>query len=1041
MITNKFMRITQVFSPSFTHQQTFLKKIKNKKNKALRVGVFLSIFLIGLTSINAAATSCSNNEDNSLKILVAAIEDYDDEVFRKDHLRRVMTKKAKSALKYQEKNEYRQAIRVLVNGVLRHADGCWGFPGSGANDHIIDCLAQYDVLDKTEASIREICSHSPDEVYTFVKKYWNKSAADSLCDAFVGYEYGDGDYGVPHRLSRALIDNTLYVRFAVAGDMQFNIGSCWDKDRDDIGRTRNVVDKINKYCEDYGRCAGVVVVGDLTQHTCTQEVIAFRQLFEDSYPGDDKGSIDPNCIVGDEDVDIYSDGSRINYGVYPLLGNHDDWSEIHAACDGESDCTSGDTCHETWVQNYIYDRMGGSHALFQPPDVQQDSDTKIYWDNYGWEWGSFHFLSLSIWPFYKWYDPESGTRNREEATKVAWLKDYLKALGKEKGIVIFQHLGWDSFSRKWWSAGVRKDVINVLCDRDSWEEPCEPYNIIAIISGHTHEDMTRTACTEGDYDYSTSTHPCPTDTHTFKNYIVNNAGAEDDGYGFMHVVLNGVTNNMHMSWENFDGDTSHGIWVDILPTAFLTWDTEEPSNSGGNESCAEFKSNGRWNDVPCTKQDHIACKGDNGWTLTNTTSTWHETFAACENLGLEFAIPQTLDEQIALMSEVEAQIPGQPVWINYVKVNGEWREGTQSDTLWEIPAPDNGLNMPWELRNEDCARFREDELLNDIACDQFYGHFACRKSDGDEWFIQTERGPWSRGHDLCEKADGYFAVPETTDEATALDNARDSAGLGDIKVWVNANDIEEEGIWVYNGPRAWVGWDVNEPNGYETENCAVLHTDGTWNDVVCQGVSRYLRFGCKNYNTGAWKITAEETKTWHDGFNACRNEFGEEWKFDVPRTAIDNTALTPTLDSIWINYTDEAFEESWVRGYWTGMWATGEPSNSGGNEDCAEFKRWGQVNDVECLQRGAVMCKCYIPGQESNITYFAPGRIVLWDEADAYCPLLDSEDIGDCYLAPPPDSSAALQEYLDACPYSNCQVTPWIRMYDTNFEGFWTGLP
>jgi hypothetical protein len=69
--------------------------------------------------------------------------------------------------------------------------------------------------------------------------------------------------------------------------------------------------------------------------------------------------------------------------------------------------------------------------------------------------------------------------------------------------------------------------------------------------------------------------------------------------------------------------------------------------------------------------------------------------------------------------------------------------------------------------------------------------------------------------------------------------------------------------------------------------------------------------------------------------------------------------------TVWIGYTDAAAEGTWVwvdgsqnQAGFSPPWSSGEPNNSGGNENCAEFKYTPeQWNDNDCGKTHYVWCE------------------------------------------------------------------------------------
>ena len=69
-------------------------------------------------------------------------------------------------------------------------------------------------------------------------------------------------------------------------------------------------------------------------------------------------------------------------------------------------------------------------------------------------------------------------------------------------------------------------------------------------------------------------------------------------------------------------------------------------------------------------------------------------------------------------------------------------------------------------------------------------------------------------------------------------------------IWVGANDLAVDGVWVWEDGIAWGSYtgsatDSSEPNGGSSENCVMIYKSkkpGLWNDASC---SAMLHFVCK----------------------------------------------------------------------------------------------------------------------------------------------------------------------------------------------------
>jgi len=149
----------------------------------------------------------------------------------------------------------------------------------------------------------------------------------------------------------------------------------------------------------------------------------------------------------------------IPYPVYAGLGNHD-W-DIGSLQRGEAT-----------LLRYNRGVMPGCFGVtnFHAPS-----------GNYSWNWGRLHMVQLNEW---------AGAR---DAGGFNWLRDDLQRVGSEAPLLLFQHFGFDGFSRqpRWWTDTDRSALLDLVCD----------YNVLGLVSGHTHHalpaDRTPVACPPG----------------------------------------------------------------------------------------------------------------------------------------------------------------------------------------------------------------------------------------------------------------------------------------------------------------------------------------------------------------------------------------------------------------------------------------------------------------------------------------------------------------------------------------------------------------
>lgn len=335
----------------------------------------------------------------------------------------------------------------------------------------------------------------------------------------------DTDAGHPNKVTVVTVDpNEKVVRFGIITDSHTDtsasIGSSWAN----VRRNQTLIKDFNIDCVTAG-CLGAVHMGDMIDTKDIQKLIAFRQLYEQGYPGKDAGAI-ANCDPVYFDChDWYSEGHRINKAVLPTIGNHD----LSKYSDG-------------WAHavDYIGDLIVDAPGII----------SRYKKATYTWRWGRYWFIQLGLWAG----DCEYENAPCIDYNKINWLKAWLSEhVGTSgDGVLIFQHYGWDGGTSKgkdangnaiWWSDFQRELEVNVLCRRENSSDPCNKYNVLGIFTGHNH-----------DQDFPVI--PAGKDTKgkdvSFQNIVFRDSGFEADHYGYSIVYLDGV--KLKINTKNVGGN-------------------------------------------------------------------------------------------------------------------------------------------------------------------------------------------------------------------------------------------------------------------------------------------------------------------------------------------------------------------------------------------------------------------------------------------------------------------------------------------------------
>jgi len=338
------------------------------------------------------------------------------------------------------------------------------------------------------------------------------------------------NYGKPNKIEvKRVADGERHITFGVITDTHINATYADSvptrdhryRDTPRIERNRNTIDDING---EAAGCLGIVHLGDMVDKHRVQNLVAFRQLYENDYPGGDGGAIRG---AGDSDEQAYSMGYRIEQPVFVSLGN----------CPHDTSCVSGGW-HD--ARNYVADRIKDAPGILSYyPD-----------DAYIWRWGQYILVHFGLWAG----DPGYSSNKTVDYDKLEWFRDWLaenRVYEEGLGLLIFQHYGWDEFSTdgRWWSPEMRALELDILCRRGAAIDPGMPYNVLAICTGHIHAWR--------HFRVHAGKNALGKDVF-FDNISFDDAGSGGDPYGYSIVSL--TDHKMIVHYKNVADPDPENCW-------------------------------------------------------------------------------------------------------------------------------------------------------------------------------------------------------------------------------------------------------------------------------------------------------------------------------------------------------------------------------------------------------------------------------------------------------------------------------------------------
>jgi hypothetical protein len=167
--------------------------------------------------------------------------------------------------------------------------------------------------------------------------------------------------------------------------------------------------------------------------------------------------------------------------------------------------------------------------------------------------------------------------------------------------------------------------------------------------------------------------------------------------------------------------------------------------------------------------------------------------------------------------------------------NGQFSQ--LSDTLSEISKAVNDLQTAVALLSEKvdkCAEPPKQELSCDLEIFQ-----SC-------YVFNTSREDWYGAKAQCQIDGGHLAIIETVGEYNSIVTVARTKANNLASWWIAANDIAEEGNWVWDGVNTPVDidvWAYGEPNNrWGTEHCGEINGPYNFklNDRNCTSKQHFI---------------------------------------------------------------------------------------------------------------------------------------------------------------------------------------------------------
>ncbi|MGH0171465.1 UNVERIFIED_CONTAM: hypothetical protein FKN15_061219 [Acipenser sinensis] len=454
--------------------------------------------------------------------------------------------------------------------------------------------------------------------------------------------------------------------------------------------------------------------------------------------------------------------------------------------------------------------------------------------------------------------------------------------------------------------------------------------------------------------------------------------------------------------------------------------------------CASINSVGQWEDRVCFEKNAFMCYNETStiterYTLIEELKTWTEAQQYCREHHTDLVSIKNASENEDLVKKAQ----GKPFWIGLF--NGPWKWSHQGDNYifhyWNTGSPDNGGG------NQKCVKIMKSGEWNDCDCISLFPFF-CYDDPRDTTTVHFDSqsspttGPTaSQTQDGGEQSQQPSTMGSTSPRASFPSHSSSwlpgtsPAGTGfcvptsnqiikhlfvnTLKSWSEAQSYcienhtdlatvhsQEEAQQLLNiagaslSDSAWIGLYRDGTQNWQWSNsddviysnwradlfCASVNSVGQWEDGVCSEMKASMCYQETSNITERYTLI-EVLKTWTEAQQYCREHHTDLVSI---KNASENADLVKKAQgkTFWLGLFNEPWKWS-LQGdsYTFQTWASGDPDNRGGNENCVVMDKTGGWYDTAC----STSCPSFCCVDGSSGQCFYEGTKKTWQEAQSYC--------------------------------------------------------
>ncbi|XP_041081974.1 C-type mannose receptor 2-like isoform X2 [Polyodon spathula] len=238
-------------------------------------------------------------------------------------------------------------------------------------------------------------------------------------------------------------------------------------------------------------------------------------------------------------------------------------------------------------------------------------------------------------------------------------------------------------------------------------------------------------------------------------------------------------------------------------------------------------------------------------------------------------------------------------------------------------------------------------------------------------FVETLKS-WSAAQSYCRENHTDLVTVHSQEEAKQLLNLTGASLIAAAWIGLYRDDTQN---WQWSNSD-----DVIYSNWRADLFCASVNSEGKWIDLPCHLQKAFMCYQETSNITERYTLI-QELKTWTEAQQYCREHHTD--LVSVKNTS-ENEELVKKAQGkpFWIGLFNEPWKWSHQGDSYTfHTWVSGDPNNSGGNENCVVMSKSGGWYDTACnTLRPSFCCE----GGSSGHCFYE-GNKTTWEEAQSYC--------------------------------------------------------